>query len=64
MPTNPKVLVFGTAFTAFADGAQFVYELEEGHRTPLGIVLGCISVAVWLAISLDFSYFLLRSVRH
>jgi len=63
MPTNPKVLAFGTTFTAFAAGAQLVYELEEGHRTPFGIVVGCIAVAVWLAISLDFSNFLLRSVR-
>lgn len=60
---NPKVLVFGTMFFAFAAGAQFIYELEEGHRTPLAITLGCIMVAVWLASSLEFAYLLLRAVR-
>ena len=60
---NPKVLVFGTMFFAFATGAQRIYELEEGHRTPVAILLGCIMVAVWLAMSLECSYLLLRAVR-
>ena len=61
---NPKVLVFGTMFFAFAAGAQFIYELEEGNRTPLAITLACLMVAVWLAMSLECSYLLLRAVRH
>lgn len=60
---NPKVLVFGTMFYAFAAGAQFIYELEEGHRTPLAITLGCFMVAFWLAMSLECSYLLLRAVH-
>jgi hypothetical protein len=60
---NPKVLVFGTIFFASAAGAQFIYELDEGHRTPLAIILGCIMVAFWLAMSLECSYLLLRAVR-
>jgi len=63
MPTNPKLLLFGITLSAFAAGAQLVYELEEGNRTPLGILLGCIVVAVWLAMSLQCSYFLLGAVR-
>lgn len=63
MPTNPKVLLFGVMLSAFAAGAQLVYELVEGNRTPLGLLLGCIMVAIWLAISLECSYFLLGAVR-
>ena len=60
---SSKVLVFGTMFSAFAAGAQLIYELGAGHRTPLAIVLGCLIIAVWVAISLECAYFLLRAVR-
>ena len=60
---NPKVLVFGTIYCAFAAGAELVYELEEGHRTPVAIALVCILVAVLLAASLECSYLLLRAAR-
>ena len=60
---NLKVLVFGTTFYAFAAGAFFINELEEGHRTPLAITLGWLWVAFWLAMSLECSYLLLRAVR-
>jgi len=62
-PTNPKVLLFFNTFFGFAAGAQLIYELEEGNRSPLGIVLGYFMVALWLAMSLECSYFLLRVVR-
>jgi len=61
--TNPKVWVFGTMFFAFAAGAQFIYELEEGHRTALGVTLSFIMVAIWLASSLECAYLLLRVLR-
>jgi hypothetical protein len=63
IPANPKVLVFGTMFFAFAAGAQLIYELGAGHRTPLAIVLGCLMIAVWVAMSLECAYFLLRAIR-
>lgn len=37
---NPKVSVLGKMFSAFAAGAQLIYELEEGPPTPLAIALG------------------------
>jgi len=63
VPTNPKVLLFFNALFGFAAGAQLIYELEEGHRSSLGIALGCLMVAFWLAMSLECSYFVLRAVR-
>ena len=36
MPASPKVLVFGTMFSAFGAGAQLIHELEAGHRTTFG----------------------------
>lgn len=60
---NPKAFVFGTMFFAFAAGAQFVDELEEGRRTPLGIALSCIMIGIWPASSLECAYLLLRSLR-
>ena len=64
VPTNPKVLVFSSAFFGFGAGAQLVFELEEGNRSPMGIALGCLMVVLWLAMSLESSYFVLRAVRH
>ena len=63
MPASPKVLVFGSMFSAFGAGAQLIHELGAGHRTPLAIVLGCLMIAVWVAMSLECAYFLLRAVR-
>ena len=63
-PTNPKVLVFLGSFFGFGLGAQLVFELEEGNRSPVGIGLGCLMVAFWLIMSLESSYFVLSAVRH
>ncbi len=62
-PTNPKVLLFFNVLFAFAAGAELIYELEEGSRSPLGIILGCFMVVFWLAMSLECSYLLLRAVQ-
>ena len=63
MPAGPKVLAFGTMSSVLAAGAQLMYELGAGHRTLLAIVLGCLMIAVWVTLSLDCAYFLLRAVR-